>query len=85
MGEIAESMLDGTLCEACGEYIGSDSGYPNYCSESCANDRGMTLVDGVPVSIEEKRPPKAACPRCGKKCRGEQGVRDHLRVKHGAA
>lgn len=40
-GEIAEMMLDGTLCECCGEYIGDgDSGYPRYCSEQCARDRG---------------------------------------------
>lgn len=43
MGEIAEMMLDGTLCECCGEYIHDDeaSGFPRYCSQSCAADRGM--------------------------------------------
>ena len=40
MGEIAEMMLDGTLCEGCGEFIGSDNGYPTYCSPQCARDRG---------------------------------------------
>ena len=40
MGEISEMMLDGTLCEGCGEYIGSDNGYPTYCSPECAGDRG---------------------------------------------
>lgn len=45
MGEIADMMLDGTLCEGCGEYIdeGEAEGFPRYCSESCANDRSMTL------------------------------------------
>lgn len=37
MGEIAEAMLDGTLCEGCGEYLGSDIGFPQYCS-SCRSD-----------------------------------------------
>jgi len=32
MGEVAEMMLDGTLCEACGVFIGSDAGFPQYCS-----------------------------------------------------
>ena len=44
MGEIAEMMLDGTLCECCGVVlIGPDeepAGYPQYCSRECAEDRG---------------------------------------------
>ena len=30
-GEIADMMLDGTLCTVCGEFIGSDAGYPQAC------------------------------------------------------
>lgn len=43
MGEIAEMMLDGTLCEMCGCYIDDDdaSGFPRYCSKECAKDRGV--------------------------------------------
>jgi len=34
MGEIADMMLDGTLCEGCGEFLNNDGpGYPCYCSE----------------------------------------------------
>lgn len=33
MGEIAEMMLDGMLCERCGEYIGEPCGYPRKCSD----------------------------------------------------
>jgi hypothetical protein len=43
MGEIAEMMLDGTLCEGCGEYIGKSEGYPQYCSLDCAHDRGFDI------------------------------------------
>ena len=44
MGEIAEMMLDGTMCEACGVFIdeGEADGYPRYCSDECAQSRGMT-------------------------------------------
>jgi hypothetical protein len=31
MGEIADAMLDGTLCARCGGYLGSGSGVPVYC------------------------------------------------------
>lgn len=37
MGEIADMMLDGTLCEGCGDYIGTDNGFPSYCF-SCSQD-----------------------------------------------
>lgn len=31
MGEIAEAMINGTLCEGCGKFIGVGSGYPRRC------------------------------------------------------
>ena len=35
MGEIAEAMMDGTLCAGCGEYLEKVAlGFPDYCS-SC--------------------------------------------------
>jgi len=41
MGEIAEMMLDGTLCECCGEFIGEGDGFPQYCSSECSSGRGV--------------------------------------------
>lgn len=32
MGQIAESMLDGSMCEQCGEYLGDAVGYPQTCA-----------------------------------------------------
>lgn len=44
MGEIAEMMLDGTLCAQCGIPIvgpGEEpAGYPGYCSRQCAEAGG---------------------------------------------
>lgn len=51
MGEIAEMMLDGTLCECCGTFIGDGDGYPRYCSAECAEGRGA-------ASAKKKRRPK---------------------------
>lgn len=53
-GEIAEMMLDGTLCEACGCYMGDDHapGFPQYCSPECASDRG---ADEAQVVKSKKR------------------------------
>lgn len=33
MGEISEAMLDGTFCCDCGEYIGSENGFPTSCCQ----------------------------------------------------
>jgi len=46
MGDIADMMLEGILCEGCGEFIDEDGdeGVPRYCSEVCAASRGMTYI-----------------------------------------
>ena len=33
MGDIAEAMLEGTLCCSCGSYLGLDCGFPVECSD----------------------------------------------------
>lgn len=37
MGEIADMMLDGTMCATCGEFIheGDADGFPRYCCDDC--------------------------------------------------
>ncbi len=49
MGEIAEAMLTGIMCEMCGEALDCDScadmGIPMYCSNSCAKDREVPKKD----------------------------------------
>jgi len=32
MGEIADMMLDGTLCQTCGTFIDNPCDYPRYCA-----------------------------------------------------
>lgn len=55
MGEISDMMLEGDLCECCGAYIDDEggSGFPRYCSEQCARDRG---------ALPEKKHPKGDTP-----------------------
>jgi hypothetical protein len=82
MGEIADMMLDGTLCEACGEYIGEGEGFPRYCSEECARNRGVGLEEKPKrkEQIRLARSPIVKCPICGKMTRG---LEQHTRDKHG--
>lgn len=59
MGEIAEMMLDGTLCECCGVYLGDADGLPCRCA-SCGD-----LTEQPEQSKRNK--PKAKRPGKGKK------------------
>lgn len=74
MGEIAEMMLDGTLCQVCGEFMGDDCGYPRTC-DGCAPRSRPTIRPLMP-------PAKTKCPTCGKKVK-LAGLADHTRDVHG--
>lgn len=47
MGEIAEMMLDGTLCECCGVFLGACEGFPVRCA-ACTEDEGPGIDPGPP-------------------------------------
>lgn len=50
MGEIAEMMLDGTMCQGCGEWLhdGEDGeGFPDYCSSCRASGYGTPSENPV--------------------------------------
>lgn len=71
MGEVAEMMLDGTLCQVCGEFMGgAGDGFPVTCAGCRAEQRGGTQTK-----------PKVKCPTCGKKVKGA-GLADHQRDVH---
>ncbi len=42
MGDISEMMLEGTLCQSCGEFIddGCDDGYPRDCA-GCKGEQSL--------------------------------------------
>lgn len=72
MGEIADMMLDGTLCAGCGEYMGgAGDGFPRYCS-GCG---------GMAFSAPSQKQ-KANCPTCGRKVKAV-GLSQHMRDAHG--
>ena len=75
MGEIADMMLDGTSCEGCGEYIGTNAGYAQYCSPECAGDRGAPW--------DPHFQPEHRCLQCGKRLKSSAGLKQHRRDKHG--
>lgn len=76
MGEIADMMLDGTLCQSCGVYL-EDSlpGFP----QSCADCQKAEELNEMLAS--ESR--NVSCPTCGKRVR-RIGLAQHQRDKHGS-
>ena len=57
MGEIADMMIGGIMCEMCGTYLECDEcedmGIPAYCSLECAENRGRGK-EAVCNHVEEK-------------------------------
>jgi len=84
MGDVADMMLDGTLCEGCGVFLNANApGYPCYCGD-CAGDRNKErkAATAVEHAAHLKRAKKCACPTCGKRVK-EVGLADHMRDSHG--
>jgi hypothetical protein len=73
MGEIADMMLDGILCEGCGVYMGDEVGFPRLCN-SCKSDERNTPKQVGPLKVK--------CPKCGKQCRGKRGLKAHTESRH---
>jgi tRNA(Ile2) C34 agmatinyltransferase TiaS len=74
MGEVADMMLDGDLCEGCGVYMGSPGdGYPRKCAD-CQDYPRRAAVDRAGQA-------KVACPVCGRKVKAV-GLKDHQRDSH---
>lgn len=79
MGEIAEMMLDGTMCQVCGEFMDEAAGYPVTCA-GCSDDDRL-IVEVQPI----KDPKTVPCPHvgCERMFRSRQAAGQHWTDKHG--
>ena len=95
MGDVADMMIDGTLCEGCGVYLegeykdGEPWGFPRLCGD-CANDRREMGHEvefiGPDVGYVDCGPKptlitKVACPICNKRVH-PSGLVQHTEAKH---
>lgn len=69
MGEIADLMINGDICEQCGEELGQGDGYARLCA-ACSQE-----------NAKPQQPEKVACPKCGKRVKAI-GLAQHQRDAH---
>lgn len=76
MGEIAEMMVNGLLCQSCGVLMDDheEPGYPRSCA-ACQHE------DRVAHSLANPSE-KVKCPKCSKRVKAV-GLADHVRDVHG--
>lgn len=73
MGDIADMILEGNMCQYCGEIL-DPKGYPAVCA-ACQQEMGID-------EYGNKRPEKVQCPKCGKRVK-KVGLGMHMIDKHG--
>lgn len=69
MGEIADLMLDGTMCEGCGEILcwdGEPAGFPMRCDGCRPQGRARRSQDCAPGSVSREEAAAMAARRLGK-------------------
>ena len=76
MGDIADMMLDGTLCSSCGEFLGAEDDYPQMCP-ACAKANARAFGKLVVAA----KAPKTNCEICNRRIK-VAGVKDHMRDVH---
>ena len=72
MGDIADMMLEGFMCQYCGEIL-DGKGYPTIC-RACQDEMGVD-------EFGEKIAKKVKCPHCNKRVK-ESGLQQHIEAKH---
>lgn len=85
MGEVTEMLLDGTLCEGCGEVFddvieGAEApGHPRRCP-SCRPACEAPKRKAAPGSLAERLP--QACGSCQRRFRTINDLKQHTRDAH---
>lgn len=82
MGEIADMMLDGTMCQVCGEFmdLGEDpAGYPVTCA-GCIGE-GLSPDDDL-INVRDLKTVVCPEPLCERKFRSRQAAGQHWIDKH---
>lgn len=80
MGDIADMMLDGLMCEGCGIFMddGEECGYPRRCGACSAEyRRGENIAR---VKVKEVKP--VPCSNCKRRFGTPEAYLQHWKDKH---
>lgn len=84
MGDVADMMIDGTLCESCGVFLGAGDGFPRQC-DSCRGEQlreretKQHRIDRAGNQFDEAR----ACASAAGLCLVRRGENHYQLSKHG--
>ena len=87
MGEYADMVLDGTMCQGCGVFLGAESpGYPRSCRECRPAEKQAAAGErkaqrAIAHQLHQARQKKTKCPTCGRKVK-EIGLANHMKDAH---
>lgn len=83
MGEVAEMMLDGTLCEGCGVFLNEKApGHPCHCHACAAENKTEKTTQRISAHHKQQAAQKKVpCPTCGRRVKAT-GLADHVRDAH---
>ena len=81
MGDVADAILEGDLCQGCGVYIGPGNGYPRWCKQCRSREPSRQKQRELRKVHPNAR--TIPCPGCGKRFSTEQARDQHVRDKHG--
>lgn len=79
MGDVADMMIDGLLCEQCGVYMGGAVGHPRNCG--CDPELARDQRKLRRPLVRPSRPKPYLC-ECGKRSRTEASILTHTKAKH---
>lgn len=78
MSDIVDQMIDGTLCNGCGVYLGGAQGYPKWCRACQKTHRADALRTAAHVHHRDN---KINCPQCNKRVK-IVGLAQHIKDAH---
>lgn len=75
MGDIADQMLEGLICQGCAMEMDNDNGCPGFCL-SCQKESGVNEF-----GEKKQKQKKIKCPKCDRMI-AEVGLNQHMKAKH---
>jgi len=85
MGDIADMMIEGVLCEECGGYIEDEDapGHPRKCEGCSGGGRIKRHKHNLGKQHKNKRGSRIACPQCpGRFFQSWAALEQHRRASH---